>query len=343
MQTRHRQSRRRVLKLASLSLLSCGHGRTLAQSAGRIERFDPALDAIVSVSEPIRLLATGLGNEQGTAEGPVWWKEGGYLVFSDIGNDRISKFTPGQGTSVLREPTNRANGLTRDLQGRLVACEQESRRVTRVEADGRVVVVADRYRGLRLNRPNDVVVKSDGAIYFTDPFNRPPAPPEKWEQPVAGVYRVSADLASVDLVAEGFTFPNGLAFSPDERVLYVADSRPRNILAYNVLIDGRLDKASERVFANVGGDGPGLPDGIKVDSAGNVYTGGAGGIWIIDPAGKRLGLIVHGEPFTPNIAFGGDDWKTLYFFTATTRRDGTSLRELRLNIPGLAVPARGHS
>ena len=185
-----------------------------------------------------------------------------------------------------------------------------------MEADGRVVVVADRYRGLRLNRPNDVVVKSDGAIYFTDPFNRPPAPPEKWEQPVAGVYRVSADLASVDLVAEGFTFPNGLAFSPDERVLYVADSRPRNILAYHVLIDGRLDKASERVFANVGGDGPGLPDGIKVDDRGNVYSAGPDGVWVLAPDGRLIGKILTPE-VPSNLAFGGDARSTLYITART--------------------------
>ena len=119
--------------------------------------------------EPIRELASGLGGELGPAEGPVWWKEGGYLLFSDIGNNRRMKYTPGQGVTVFKESTNHANGLTRDLQGRLVACEQDTRRVTRQELDGSITVIANSFQGKRLNRPNDVVVKSDGSIYFTDP------------------------------------------------------------------------------------------------------------------------------------------------------------------------------
>jgi gluconolactonase len=135
---------------------------------------------------------------------------------------------------------NRANGLTRDLQGRLVAAEHEMRQVARYELDGSATVIANKYQGKRLNRPNDVVVKSDGAIYFTDPFNRPPAPPEQWEQPVSGVYRVAPDLSNITLVVEDFVFPNGLTFSPDESVLYVNDSRRGEIRAFNVLPNGLL-------------------------------------------------------------------------------------------------------
>ena len=137
----------------------------------------PGLNRIIAVAEPILKLADGFGGDQGPAEGPLWWKEGGYLLFSDIHNDKRMKHTPGGDTTVFQEPTNRANGLTRDLQGRLVACEHDSRRVTRQELDGTITVIASSFQGRRLNRPNDVVVKSDGSIYFTDPWTSP-LPPE---------------------------------------------------------------------------------------------------------------------------------------------------------------------
>jgi gluconolactonase len=147
------------------------------------------------------------------------------------------------------------------------------------------------------------VVKSDGAIYFTDPFNRPPAPPEHWEQPVAGVYRVEPDLGSVTLLIDNFVFPNGLAFSPDESVLYVNDSGRREIRAFDVMPNGLLAKQTERVVADLSGSEPGVPDGMKVGSAGNIYCGGAGGLYVLDSTGRKLGLIVHGYPSTTNIGF----------------------------------------
>ncbi|HEX3536988.1 MAG TPA: SMP-30/gluconolactonase/LRE family protein, partial [Stellaceae bacterium] len=143
-------------------------GRGPSQSSMRIEQMAPELERTVSPSEPIRHLADGFGGALGPAEGPLWWKEGHYLLFSDIHNDKRMKYEPGKGVSVVQEPTNRANGLTRDLQGRLVACEHDSRRVTRQELDGSTTVIANSFQGRRLNRPNDVVVKSDGCIYFTD-------------------------------------------------------------------------------------------------------------------------------------------------------------------------------
>jgi gluconolactonase len=306
--------------------------RSFAQAVTRIEQFGPELENIISTTEPIRELASGFGNELGNTEGPVWWKEGGYLLFSDIGNNRRIKYVPDVGTSVFREPVNRANGLTRDPQGRLVAAEHETRQVARYEMDGRATVIADKYQGKRLNRPNDVVVKSDGAIYFTDPFNRPPAPPEQWEQPVAGVYRIAPDLGAIDLIIDNFVFPNGLAFSPDERVLYVNDSRRGEIRAFDLLPNGLLAKQTERVVADLRGSEPGNPDGMKVDTAGNIYCGGSGGIYILDSSGRKLGRIVHGFPNTTNIGFGGDDWKTLYFTTAKT------LGSVNLKIPGIPVP-----
>src|SRR5271168_334184 len=154
--------------------------RASSQSSTRIEQLAPELERIVSPSEPIHHLADGFGGALGPAEGPVWWKEGRYLLFSDIHNDKRMKYEPGSGVSVVQEPTNRANGLTRDLQGRLVACEHDSRRVTRQALDGSTTVIANSFQGRRLNRPNDVVVKSDGCIYFTDPWTSPAAP-EQWD------------------------------------------------------------------------------------------------------------------------------------------------------------------
>jgi gluconolactonase len=337
MQSRDTISRRKVLKMVGMAgglAMAASLRNASAQAATSVELLDPGLDRIISTSEPIRELATGFGSDLGYTEGPLWWKEGGYLLFSDIGNNRRIKYTPGQGTSIFKEPTNRANGLTRDLRGRLLACEHDTRRVTREETDGKTTVVANEFQGLRLNRPNDVIVKSDGSIYFTDPFNRPPAPPDKWDQKVAGVYRVSPDLSNVSLLVDNFLFPNGLAFSPDESVLYINDSRRRSIYAFDVSPNGLLNKQTERLFADVSGPESGGPDGMKVDTAGNVYCGGAGGIWIMNAKGKQLGRIIHGQPNTTNIAFGGDDWKTLYFTSRTT------LGEVKLKIAGLPVPPR---
>ena len=296
-----------------------------------IEQFAPELEQIIALSEPIQTLAEGFGGPQGPAEGPVWCEEGGYLLFSDIHNNRRMQYTPGQGVSVVQEPTNRANGLTRDLQGRLIACEHDSRRVTRQELDGSLTVVANSFQGRRLNRPNDVVVKSDGCIYFTDPWTSP-LPPEQWDLTFAGVYRVTPDLGTLTLLIDDFILPNGLAFSPDESVLYINDTRRGHIRAFDVQPNGILAKWTDRVFADLRGDEPGVPDGMKVDVAGNVYCGGAGGLWIMDAHGKKLGRIVHGAPATTNLAFGGNDWKTLYF---TSRNH---LGCVNVKIPGIPVP-----
>src|SRR5262249_26704468 len=191
-------------------------------------------------------------------------------------------------------------------------------RVTRRELDGGLTVLANSFQGRRLNRPNDVVVKSDGAIYFTDPWTLQ-TPQEQWDLTFAGVYRLTADLGTFTLLVDNFVLPNGLAFSPDESVLYINDSRRGLIRGFDVMPSGVLAKQSDRVFADLRGSEPGVPDGMKVDTAGNVYCGGAGGIWILDPQGKKLGRIVHGQPATTNIAFGGDDWRTLYFTSHPSR------------------------
>ena len=331
-------SRRDMMKLAGAAgglAIAGGASGIHAQGAKKIESMAPELANIINTSEPIRELATGFGGDIGPAEGPVWISEGHYLLFSDIQRARRMKYTPGQGATVALEKSNEANGSTRDLQGRIVLAEHLTRRVTRYEPDGSVTVVANSFQGKRLLRPNDVVVKSDGAIYFTDPGG--PLTPEQWDVTVHGVYRVSPDLGSMSLVVGDMIGPNGIAFSPDERILYVSDSRRRHIRAFDMLPNGMVALESSRIFADLGGPEPGVPDGFKVDSAGNVYSGGGGGLYILDPKGKKLGRIVHGHPATTNVAFGGDDWKTLYFTTRST------LFSVNVKIAGVPVPAKKRS
>ena len=327
-------SRRRMLEMVGAAgglALAGGARGAWAQSAKRIERLAPELDGMIDSSQSIRELAAGFGGNLGPAEGPVWIAEGRHLLFNDIQTSRRMKYTPGQGVVVAKTPTNEANGLTRDLQGRLISAEHATRRVTREDPDGSITVVANNFQGKRLLRPNDVIVKSDGAIYFTDPGG--PLAPDQFDVTIAGVYRVSADLGTISLIVDDLIGPNGLAFSPDESILYVTDARRRIVRAYDLLPNGTVAKQTSRLFADMGGPEPGVPDGMKVDMAGNVYTGGAGGLYIMDKTGKKLGRIVHGLPATTNVAFGGDDWKTLYF---TTR---SSLNMVSVKIAGVPVPA----
>lgn len=297
----------------------------------RIEKFDDELDGIIDASEPIEHLAEGFGGPLGPAEGPLWWHEEGYLLFNDMDSSRRMKFEPGKGVSIVREPTNRANGQTRDLQGRLLACERHGRRVTRFERDGSMTVIANSFQGRQLNEPNDVVVRSDGNIYFTDPSTMIGGP-QQWDLDFAGVYRVTPDLASMTLLTKDFLLPNGLAFSPDESVLYIADTKRLHIRAFDIGPDGLLEKHTDRIFADLNGDAPGFPDGMKVDVNGNVYCGGSGGIWIMNRQGKKLGRIVHGAVDTNNVGFGGDDWRTLYFMSRHR------LNRVRLKVAGIPVP-----
>src|SRR5947208_3213100 len=281
MGTEHGLTRRRMLAAAAGSLaIGGGYRDAVAQAGKRIERVDPALDQIIDTSEPIVDIATNLG---GTAnvEGPLWWKEGGFLLFRGT-DQRRWKYTPGQPIAPVKD-TNWANGLTRDMQGRLVACEALTRRITREEADGSITVLASTFKGQRFNRPNDIVVKSDGAIYFTDPWTAAEAPGET-DMTYAGVYRISPDRSTLTLLVDDFLRPNGIAFSPDESVLYINCSARRHIRAFNVAPNGTLLRQSDRVFADLTGAEPGVPDGMKVDTAGNIYCGGAGGIYILDPS-----------------------------------------------------------
>ena len=271
------------------------------------------------------LLANGLG----ATEGPLW-HPGGYLTLVDLGG-RLLKWDPGSGISVIRDNTGEGNGCTFDREGNLIMCEGEHRSVTRTNSDGTITTIADRYQGKLLNRPNDVVSRSDGSIYFTDPWTSP-LTQEQWDLTYAGVFRVTPDLGTITLLVEDFILPNGLMFSPDESVLYVNDSRRSHIRAFDMNPNGTLSRQSDRVFADLSGNAPGVPDGMKVDVEGNVYCGGSGGIHVLDPSGKKLGLIEHGAPSTTNLAFGGDDWKTLYFTT------WNYLGSVQLNIAGSPGP-----
>jgi gluconolactonase len=261
-------------------------------------------------------------------EGPVWFVEDRYLLFSDIPADKILKLTANGRISMYREPSGNSNGLTRDRLGRLIACEHSNRRITRTERDGSLSVIADMYLGKRLNSPNDVVVKSDGAIYFTDPPYG--IKPEQQQQTVQGVYRLSPDMQSLTILAGDFERPNGLAFSPDERKLYIGDSSDRrHIRVFDIQSDGSISNG--RIFHDMNIDVSGAPDGMKVDVRGNVYSTGPGGVWVFNPEGNHLGTIITPEQ-PANCAWGDDDWQSLYI-TAWT-----SVYKIRVAIPGLRVP-----
>lgn len=284
---------------------------------------DPQLGTLVDASAGLVRVATGFG----FVEGPVWFAEQGALLFSDIPNDRILRLAASGRVSTYRKRSHHANGLTRDPAGRLVACEHGSRRVTRTERDGTITVLAERHRGKRLNSPNDVVMGPGGAIYFTDPPYGISAAAQ--EQPVQGLYRVKPNEREPDLLVDDFDRPNGLAFSPDRSRLYVADSSTRRHLReFEVHGDGSL--SGGRVFLSMAEAGPGVPDGLKVDSAGNVYSTGPGGIWVIDPTGRHLGTVLLPET-AANCAWGGEDSRSL-FVTAST-----SVYRLRVNTPGVPV------
>ena len=283
---------------------------------------------IVPKSSKLEKIATGFM----FTEGPVWDASQGCLFFSDIPANKMRKWTKAKGAELIREPSGKSNGLTLDKQGRLIACEHANRRVSRTEKDGKVVAIADKYNGKKLNSPNDVVVKSDGSIYFTDPpygLTAEFGNLGEQELPFQGVYRLSADGKTLTLLIDDFDRPNGLAFSPDESLLYIDDTARVHVRVFDVQPDGTI--ANGRIFADLKSDAEGNVDGMKIDSEGNAYVTGPGGVSILDPSGKKLGIIEMPE-VSANVGWGEDDWKTL-FITASS-----SVYKIRLNIAGIKVP-----
>ena len=281
---------------------------------------------LIPADVKVEHLATGMQ----FTEGPVWHACGGFLVFSDIPADQMKRWSPIDGLTDYRVPSGKSNGLTYDRQGRLLACEHANRRVTRTEANGSISVIASHYQGKRLNSPNDLIVKSDGSIYFSDPpygLGEAFSEPAEQEQPGNGVYRLSPDGKTLTVLVDDFDRPNGLCFSPDESLLYVDDTARMHIRVFQVQADGGIDKG--RLFAEEKGEG-GVPDGMKVDVRGNVYLTGPGGVWIFSPAGEHLGILKVPEG-AANLAFTGPQWRTL-IITATT-----SIYRVECKVPGIPV------
>ena len=294
-------------------------------TVGTIERLDPRLDQIVPRNARVERIAEGFD----WSEGPVWDRRGGFLLFSDVPRNTVFKWQQGKGVNVFLKPSGYtgttpqggepgSNGLLMDSQGRLILCQHGDRRVARLEAGGTFTTLADRYNGKRFNSPNDGVFKSNGDLYFTDPpygligLNADPAK----ELDFNGVYRLTASDGKVTLLTREMTFPNGIAFSPDEKTLYVANSDPKKAtwMAFPVRDDGTL--GAGRVFGDVTssvGSKPGLPDGMKVDQAGNLFATGPGGVLIFTPDGTHLGTFVTGQA-TANCGWGEDG--TVLYITA---------------------------
>ena len=302
-----------------------------------VVRLDPAIDAIVPPNPKIYKLAEGFI----FTEGPIWVRDGGYLLFSDPNNNTIYKYTPDGQLSVFREKSGYrgadiaeygqpgSNGLTLDREGRLTIDEHGNHRVSRLEKNGALTVLADRYQGKRLNSPNDLVYRSDGTLYFTDPpFGLPKFHDDpRRELPFTGVFSLSNGM--LRLLSTDLTGPNGIAFSPDEKYLYVTnwDVKKKVVMSYEANADGTLSNGTV-FFDMTSAPGEEALDGLKVDQQGNLYVSGPGGLWIISPEGTHLGTI-KGPKLPHNMAWGDEDGKTLYL-TAES-----ALYRIRLNIPGI--------
>jgi gluconolactonase len=313
-----------VVLIVIAGLLMSAQNTPVVPTLGQVVRLSPKLDPLIPKDARIEVLGSGFA----WSEGPLWIKDGGYLLFSDIPRNSVMKWKQGEGVSLFMKPAGYtgvvdygrepgSNGLTLDPQGRVVFCEHGDRRVSRLEKDGGKRTIVDNYQGKRLNSPNDAVYKSNGDLYFTDP---PYGLPKQADDPrreldFFGVYRYSRD-GQLTLLTREMTRPNGLAFSPDEKTLYVAQSDPKRAIwmAFPVNADGTL--GSGRVFYDATSSVqklPGLPDGLKVDARGNVFATGPGGVYVFSPEGELLGRIDTGQR-TANCAWGEDG--TVLYMTA---------------------------
>ncbi len=288
---------------------------------------DPRFRSVVGNAVELERLATGFM----FTEGPLWHPREKFLLFSDMPGNIIRRYSEADGVATFRQPSNMANGLTYDREGRLLACEHATSRVTRTEPDGSLTVLATHYDGRELNSPNDIVVAGDAAIYFSDPiFGRVEyyGVPREPELMFRGVYRIDPKSGALKLLVDDFDQPNGLCFSLDEKRLFINDTPRRHIRVFDVAADGTL--ANGRVWAETTGEGEGGPDGMKIDSAGNLFSCGPGGVHVFDPRGACLGVIRMPEP-TANFTWGGDDYRTL-FITASS-----SLYRTTVKVPGRPV------
>lgn len=272
-------------------------------------------------------LATGFG----FLEGPVWHPDEKWLVFSDIPKNRMHRWRPSGEVEVFREPSQMANGNTIDREGRLISCEHATSRVIRMHRNGALEVLATHYLGKELNSPNDIVVSRDNSIYFTDPnYGRRAyfGVARPTDLSIQGVYRIEPDGSRLTLLVDDFLQPNGLCFSLDESRLFVNDTERQHIRVFDVGPTG--DVTGGTVWAKTEGEGPGAPDGMKIDSRGNVYCCGPGGIHVFDPSANSLGVIDTPEPCA-NFTFGDDDLRTLFVAASS------SLYRMRVCVPGLRV------
>ena len=261
-------------------------------------------------------------------EGAVWNHVEGYLIFSDMPGNVMRKWTAADGIQVFRQPSNMANGNTYDVQGRLITCEHATSRVTRTEHDGSITVLATHYDGKELNSPNDVIVKSDGSIYFSDPsFGRMEyyGVLRESELDVRGVYRLDPANGALSLLVDDFDQPNGLTFSLDEQQLFINDTMRAHIRVFDVDADGGLSNG--RIWAELTGDRDGLADGMKIDTRGNLYTAGPGGVQVFAPDATCLGVIYVPQGVA-NFTWGDPDLRSLFI------NAGTALYRTRVNVPG---------
>lgn len=279
-----------------------------------LEVRHPGITALISPSAECEKLVTGFL----FTEGPLWNDRDGSLLFSDMPGDTIRRWTAASGIETFRQPSSKSNGLTWDNQGRLLACEHATSRVTRTETDGRLTVLASHHDDKELNSPNDIVVRRDGAIYFSDPtYGRMDYYGVKREQQLAfqGVYRIDPKDGALRLLIDDFKQPNGLCFSLDEKRLFVNDTEAGHIRVFDVRGDGAL--GGSRVWAEVKGEGNGAPDGMKIDAQGNVFCCGPGGIHVFSPDAVSFGVIRTPE-VAANFAWGGEKLKSLYITASTS-------------------------
>jgi gluconolactonase len=295
-------------------------------------RSDALLELVAEDAE-VERLATGFT----FTEGPVWNGEGQYLLFSDMPGDVRRRWSEADGVEEIMRPSNKCNGMVYDAHGNLLVCEHVTSSLVREYPDGRRETIASHYQGKELNSPNDVITKSDGSIYFSDPwYGRMPVFGEERERELGfqGVYRIPPGGGEPELVVDEDEFeqPNGLCFSPDESLLYINDTPRAHIKVFDVEADGSLSNG--RMFFEGIGSGvieEGIPDGMKIDERGNVYVTGPGGVWVIDAQGEQLGLIEVPEN-VGNITFGGPEWKQLYMPSST------SLYRVQLKVAGNRLP-----